>query len=181
MWDTQYWSLWVTDGGGGTFKNIWSANTYATAGLISPIHKLPGRIYAMSIEHHVRNEVRFNNVANWKVYAMQLEEESRESTECQPMELENSSNMVFANLYMFRVIRVNKPAPYSIRKWGGKNIELLERAQLQPDKIYHYHPLYDIGTTIEVRPWEFARLVSSAMKPILPNNRGVQLNWLPGF
>ncbi len=26
-WDTQYWSLWITDGGGGTFKNIWTANT----------------------------------------------------------------------------------------------------------------------------------------------------------
>ncbi|WP_418817403.1 hypothetical protein, partial [Phocaeicola sp.] len=34
---------------------------------------------AMSIEHHVRNEVRFSKVSNWKVYCMQTEEESRES------------------------------------------------------------------------------------------------------
>ncbi|SEP02131.1 SMP-30/Gluconolaconase/LRE-like region-containing protein [Mucilaginibacter gossypiicola] len=157
-WDTQYWSLWVTDGGGGTFKDIWSANTYATAGTYISNTQTPGRIYAMSIEHHVRNEVRFNNVANWKVYAMQLEEESRESTECQPMELENSNNMVFANLYMFRVIRVNKPAPYAIRKWGGKNIELLNVHNYSQIKYTSTLPLYDINTATEVRPWEFARL-----------------------
>ncbi|WP_208645521.1 glycosyl hydrolase family 28-related protein [Mucilaginibacter endophyticus] len=157
-WDTQYWSLWVTDGGGGTFKDIWSANTYATAGTYISNTQTPGRIYAMSIEHHVRNEVRFSNVANWKVYAMQLEEESRESTECQPMELENSSNMVFANLYMFRVIRVNKPVPYSIRKWGGKNIELLNVHNYSQIKYTTTLPLYDINTATEVRPWEFARL-----------------------
>ncbi|WP_208644847.1 glycosyl hydrolase family 28-related protein [Mucilaginibacter kameinonensis] len=157
-WDTQYWSLWVTDGGGGTFKDIWSANTYATAGTYISNTQTPGRIYAMSIEHHVRNEVRFNNVSNWKVYAMQLEEESRESTECQPMELEYSSNMVFANLYMFRVIRVNKPAPYSIRKWGGKNIELLNVHNYSQIKYTTTLPLYDINTATEVRPWEFARL-----------------------
>ncbi|HXO76103.1 MAG TPA: glycosyl hydrolase family 28-related protein, partial [Puia sp.] len=85
-WDTQYWSLWITDNGGGTFKNIWSASTYATAGAYISNTSTPGRIYAMSIEHHVRNEIRFNKVSNWKVYALQLEEESRESSECQPME-----------------------------------------------------------------------------------------------
>ena len=98
-----------------TFKNIWSANTYATSGTYVSNTSTPGRIYAMSIEHHVRNEVRFKNVSNWKVYALQLEEESKESSECQPFELEDCSNMVFANLYMFRVIRVKTPYPYSVQ------------------------------------------------------------------
>ena len=40
--------------------------------------KTPGRIYAMSLEHHVRTEARFHNVANWKIYAFQFEEEGRE-------------------------------------------------------------------------------------------------------
>src|SRR5690606_37024947 len=30
-WDVQYPSFWVTDGGGGTFINLWAANTYAQA------------------------------------------------------------------------------------------------------------------------------------------------------
>jgi hypothetical protein len=161
MWDTQYWSLWITNGGGGTFKNIWSANTYATAGAYVSNTTTPGRIYALSVEHHVRNEVRFNKVSNWKVYALQLEEESRESTECQPLELENTTDMTFANLYMFRVIRVNKPYPYSIRSWNNKNLELLNVHNYSQIKYTTTNPLYDIGTDIEVRPWEFARLFIS--------------------
>ncbi len=30
-WDAQYPSIWVTDGGGGTFANVWSPNTFASA------------------------------------------------------------------------------------------------------------------------------------------------------
>lgn len=75
---------------------------------MSVIHR-PGRIYAMSVEHHVRNEVHFKNVSNWQVYALQLEEESRESLDCQQIELQNCSDILFANLYLFRVIRINTP------------------------------------------------------------------------
>ncbi len=157
-WDSQYWSLWITAGGGGTFKDIWSANTYACAGTYISNTSTPGRIYAMSVEHHVRNEVRFNKVSNWKVYALQTEEESRESSECQPLELLDCSNMIFANLYMFRVIRVNRPYPWSIRRWGGGNIEFLNVHNYSQTKYTTSVPLYDINAQTEVRPWEFARL-----------------------
>jgi len=157
-WDTQYWSLWITNGGGGTFKDIWTANTDALAGVYISRTATPGRIYALSVEHHVRNEIRFNRVANWKVYALQLEEESRESTECQPMELQDCNDMVFANLYMFRVIRVNKPYPWSIRKWGGSHIELLNVHNFSQTKFTTTAPLYDVDNNTEIRPWEFARL-----------------------
>ena len=33
-WDAQYHSIWVTDGGGGTFANVWSANTYRAVRLL---------------------------------------------------------------------------------------------------------------------------------------------------
>jgi hypothetical protein len=158
-WDTQYWSLWITNGGGGTFKDIWTANTCATAGAYISHTSTPGRVYALSIEHHVRNEVRFNAVANWKVYALQLEEESRESTECQPMELQDCHDMVFANLYMFRVIRVNKPYPYSIRRWGGGNLEFLNVHNYSQIIYTTTNTLYDINTNTEIRPWEFSRLM----------------------
>ena len=157
-WDTQYWSLWITDSGGGTFKDIWSASTYATAGAYISNTSTPGRIYAMSIEHHVRSEIRFNKVSNWKVYALQLEEESRESSECQPMEIADCHNIRFANLYMFRVIRVIKPYPYSIRLWGGSNLEFLNVHNYSQIKYTTTVPLYDINTNTEIRPWEFARL-----------------------
>lgn len=77
-WDNQYWSLWITNNGGGTIKDVWTASTYAASGLYISETKTPGRIYAMSLEHHVRTEARFHNVANWKIYAFQFEEEGRE-------------------------------------------------------------------------------------------------------
>ncbi len=160
-WDTQYWSLWITDGGGGIFKNIWTASTYATSGIYVSNTSAKAFIYAMSVEHHVRNEVRFSNVSNWKVYALQLEEESRESSVCQPMEISNCSNMMFANLYMFRVIRVKTPYPYSVRTWGCKNIELLNIHNYSQVKYTTDNPLFDINTNTEVRPHELARLFIS--------------------
>lgn len=124
-WDTQYWSLWVTDGGGGIFKDIWTANTYASNGFYAENTSTEGRIYAMSIEHHVRNEVRFRNVSNWKVYCMQTEEETVESSECQPVEMDGCRDITFANLYMFRVIRVVRPYYSAVRLRGCSGIEFL--------------------------------------------------------
>lgn len=164
-WDTQYWSLWITNNGGGTFKNIWTANTFASAGAYVSNTSTPGRVYAMSVEHHVRNEVRFKNVSNWKVYALQLEEESKESSNCQPLEVESCDNMVFANLYMFRVIRVSTPYPHSIRSWNNRRLEFLNVHNYSQTKYPSTVPLLDVNSGIEVRPWEFNRLVIDNPKP----------------
>ncbi len=157
-WDTQYWSLWVTNGGGGVFKNVWTASSYAISGLYVSDTSTPGKIYAMSLEHHVRNEARFKNVSNWKAYAFQLEEESREGQYCQPIELENCSNVLFANLYMFQVIRVNTPYPYAIRTWGCQDVEFLNTHNFAQTKYVAAETLYDVNTGIAVRPWELNRL-----------------------
>ncbi len=161
-WDTQYWSLWITDGGGGVFIDIWTASTYASAGVYISNTSTTGHMYALSVEHHVRNEIRFNNVSNWKVCALQLEEESREGTECQPMEMEGCHDMVFANLYMFRVIRIIRPYPYSIRNWGSFNVEFLNVHNYSQIKYTTSVPLYDVNSNTEVRPWEFNRLFIGA-------------------
>ena len=158
LWDRQYWSLWVTNNGGGVFKNIWSASTYAAAGVYIAQTKTPGKIYAMSIEHHVRNEIRFNKVQNWSVYALQTEEESRESTECQPVIIEQSSKLRFANLYMFRVIRVNKPYPNAILTMNVDDIQLLNLHNYAQTKYTSSQSLYDLNKGIYVLPWELALL-----------------------
>ena len=167
VWDTQYWSLWVTNNGGGIFKNIWSASTFAISGFYASNTNTRGRVYAMSVEHHVRNEVRLNNVSNWNIYALQLEEENREGSECQPLELEKCSNMTIANLYMFRVIRVKVPYPYSVRTWDCSNLEILNIHNYSQIKYTTDNPLYDINTGIEVRPVEMARLFISGKTPKL--------------
>ena len=167
VWDTQYWSLWVTNNGGGIFKNIWTASTYAVSGFYCSYTNTRGRVYAMSVEHHVRNEVRLNNVSNWNIYALQLEEENREGSECQPLELERCSNMTIANLYMFRVIRVKVPYPWSVRTWDCSNLEILNIHNYSQVKYTTDNPLYDINTGIEVRPVELARLFISGRTPKL--------------
>ena len=158
-WDNQYWSFWVTNNGGGTIKDVWTASTYATNGLYVNNTNTPGRIYAMSLEHHVRNEARFKNVSNWKVYCFQLEEESRESTDCQPVEIDGCRDMIFANLYMFRVIRVNEPYHNSVRVWNSKNIEFANLHNYSQIKYTTDVPVYDINKDIEVRPWELQKLL----------------------
>lgn len=162
----------MTNNGGGIFKNIWTASTYASSGFYASNTSARGRIYAMSVEHHVRNEVRFNNVSNWNIYALQLEEESRESSECQPMELEKCNGMTFANLYMFRVIRMKTPYPYSVRTWDCSNVELLNIHNYSQIKYTTDNPLYDINTNTEVRPQELARLFISGKTPKLNSVKG---------
>ena len=157
-WDNQYWSFWITNGGGGIFKDIWTANSYSANGVYVSNTSTPSRIYAMSVEHHVRNEARFNNVSNWKVYAMQFEIESREGQDCLELELENCRNMLFANLYLFRVIRLVTPSPYAVRTWNCENVEFFNVHNFAQQKFTIDRTMYDINTGQEVRAWEFTYL-----------------------
>ena len=49
-WDAQYPSLWVTNGGGGTFFDIWTPSTFSQAGMLITDTSTEGRIYQMSSE-----------------------------------------------------------------------------------------------------------------------------------
>ncbi|HNX80412.1 MAG TPA: glycosyl hydrolase family 28-related protein, partial [Prolixibacteraceae bacterium] len=157
-WDNQYWSLWVTNNGGGIIKDIWTANTYAASGLYVSNTATPGRIYAMSLEHHVRNEARFENVQNWKMMAFQFEEEGREGKECQMMEISGCHDLLFANLWMYRVIRVTTPQPYGIKVRNSKNIEFRNmHSYTQVLQVIEF-PVYEANKELPVYPWDFARL-----------------------
>ena len=87
-WDSQYPSLWVTDGGGGTFLDLWTPTTFAQAGMLVSDTDTEGRVYQMSSEHHVRYEVQFRNAANWQFYALQTEEERGEGGFALPLEID---------------------------------------------------------------------------------------------
>lgn len=64
-------SLWVHDGGGGIFRDIWTADTNANAGLLVENTDTAAVVYQISCEHHMHNEVQFHHAANWTVYALQ--------------------------------------------------------------------------------------------------------------
>jgi hypothetical protein len=157
-WDNQHWSLWITNNGGGVFKDIWTANTYATSGLLVSNTQTPGRIYAMSLEHHVRNEVRFDNVSNWKIYAFQLEEESREGKECQMVEIVNSKDILFANLWIYRVIRVTTPKRFGVRLWNCSDIDIRNLHNYTQKLWVTEFPLWDMNKELPCYPWELAKL-----------------------
>ena len=98
-WDGQYPSLWVTHGGGGTFADIWTPDTFAQAGFYVSDTKTPGHVYELSNEHHVRTEIKFDHVENWDVNAPQTEEEAGESPEALSLEMDWSKNITIANYH----------------------------------------------------------------------------------
>jgi hypothetical protein len=119
----------------------------------------------MSVEHHVINEVRLNKVQNWKFYCLQTEEESRESTECQPIEMDDCSNVEFFNTYMFRVIRVNEPYHSSIRVRNCSDVRFYNLHNYSQIKYTTDIPVFDHNKNIEVRPWELAMLTVKGDEP----------------
>ena len=77
----------MTDGGGGTFFDIWTPSTFAQAGMLVSNTSTSGRVYQMSSEHHVRHEVQLHGVSNWELHALQTEEERGESGFALPLEI----------------------------------------------------------------------------------------------
>lgn len=157
-WDNQYWSFWVTNNGGGIIKDIWTASSYAASGFYVSHTTTPGRVYAMSLEHHVRNEARFDNVSNWRMYAFQFEEEGLEGKDCKMLEVSNSSNLQFINLWMYRVIRAYTPQEFGVRLWNCENIEFRNMHNYTQILPVIEIPVYDVNKRIPVYEWDFARL-----------------------
>jgi Pectate lyase superfamily protein/SMP-30/Gluconolactonase/LRE-like region len=121
-WDGQYPSLWVTDGGGGTFADIWTPNTFAQAGLEVSDTTTPGHVYELSTEHHVRNEIKFDHVENWDINAPQTEEEAGESAEALSLEFDWSKNITVANYHGYRVTRSRAPFSAAVRLYHSADI-----------------------------------------------------------
>lgn len=123
-WDSQYPSLWVTDGGGGTFANIWTPSTFAQAGMMISNTTTEGRVYELSSEHHVRNEIKIDHASNWKIYALQTEEERGEGPFCLPLSIDNSSNITVANYHSYRVVSSYQPFLSAIHVANSRDIRL---------------------------------------------------------
>jgi sugar lactone lactonase YvrE len=121
-WDGQYPSLWIADGGGGTFADIWTPNTFAQAGFLVSNTKTPGHVYELSNEHHVRNEIKFDHVENWDINAPQTEEEAGESAESLSLEINDSRNLTFANYHAYSVTRSRAPFPSAVRIYNSSEI-----------------------------------------------------------
>jgi sugar lactone lactonase YvrE len=181
-WDGQYPSLWVADGGGGTFNNIWTPSTFSQAGFYVSNTRTPGHVYQMSVEHHVRNEIRFDHVENWDLNAPQTEEEAGESPEAVSLELNWSKNITVANYHAYRVTRSRAPFAAAVRLYQCENIRFRNvhvNAEsgfafcdasgcgtfLRASKYPYENSIQDMTHHLEVREREFAVLDIPANPP----------------
>lgn len=160
-WDTQYWSLWVTDGGGGSFKDVWSASSYAANGLYVSDTKTEGRIYYISVEHHVQNEVAFERVANWKIHGLQLEIESGEGPWDLPLRMADCHDVMFASTFIYRVSRAATPFPQAVQTDRCDNIVFRGMHNFSFTKYRYDNSVHDLTSGIYVRSPEFAYLAIS--------------------
>lgn len=164
-WDGQYPSLWITNGGGGTFLNVWTPSTFAQAGLYISNTATSGRVYELSSEHHVRNEVVLQNVSHWQIYALQTEEERGEGGFALPLEIRDSSDVTVANLHMYRVVSSYQPFPYAVRVSDSKNIRFRNVHCYSDSKVSFDNSLFDQTHNLEIRQREFAWLTLSGDTP----------------
>ncbi len=157
-WNSQHASLWVTNGGGGTFKDIWTPSPYASSGMEISDTTTSGRVYAMSIEHHVSNEVVIRNVSNWRFYAMQFEEEREEGPKALPLLIEGSSNLQFANTFFYRVISCFVPFPHAVKVSNSSNVRFRNVHCYSNSKVSFDSTIFDATANVEIRDSEFAVL-----------------------
>jgi len=174
-WDGQYPSLWIADGGGGTFADIWTPNTFAQAGFVVTNTHTPGHVYELSTEHHVRNEIKLENVQNWDINAPQTEEEAGESPESLSLEIDWSHNITIANYHAYRVTRSRAPFASAVRIYNSSGIHFRNvhvNAEsgydicdtngcgtfLRLSKFPYENAIEDVTHHLEVREREFAVL-----------------------
>ncbi|MBB4839971.1 hypothetical protein HNP52_003063 [Sphingomonas kyeonggiensis] len=173
--DGQHPSIWVTDGGGGTFAAVWSPNTLASAGFYVSDTKTPGYVYELSAEHHYRAEIVLDHVENWEFHAPQTEQEVRDGVNAISTEFRNSRNILFANYHGYRVTRSIKPMDAAVKLTNSSDIRFrnvhvnAESAfascddkgcgtYLRASKYPFENAIKDVTGGQEVREREFARL-----------------------
>jgi hypothetical protein len=174
-WDRQYPSIWVTDGGGGTFVACWTPSTFAQAGFYVSNTKTPGKVYELSAEHHIRAEIVLDNVENWEFLAPQTEQEVRDGMDAVSLEIRNSRNITFANYHAYRVTRSIKPAVSAVKMTNSGDIRFRNvhvnaesgfatcdengcDTYLRASKYPFENTLQDLTHKQEVREHEFAVL-----------------------
>lgn len=176
QWNSQHSSLWVTNGGGGTFKDIWTPSPYARSGMHISDTSTSGRLYAMSAEHHVDNEIILSNVSNWRFYALQFEEEREEGPKALPLEIDRSHNIQFANTFFYRVVSCFVPFPHAVKLSGSSDIRFRNLHCYSNSKVSFDSTIFDATAGAEVRDTEFAVLdVSGEPLPSRPESHSVVL------
>src|SRR5947209_10594012 len=157
--DAQYPSLWVHDGGGGIFRDIWSHSGMAKLGLLVEKTDTPGKIYQLSNEHHMQREVRFEQVSNWTVYDLQTEEENPEGADAFSLDLASSRNLLFVNTYMYRVSRNIMPKLYAVLSENAENVIFSNAKVFSQTRLPFDNSILDQKSGVGIRAHHFVQFV----------------------
>jgi len=149
--------LWITDGGAGTFRGVWSPNATARYGLYISNTSNEGHMYEMSVEHHLAVEVRLENVQNWKIYDLQTEEMGG-NEKTVGVEMVNCRNILLANLFMYHFSANTASAPYGIRVKDSTGIAIRGCFNFSGGAFPFDNTLFDEDSGKLVTPHEFAEL-----------------------
>lgn len=164
-WDSQYPSLWIADGGGGVFADIWTPNTFAQAGFLVSNTKTPGHVYELSNEHHVRNEIKFDHVENWDINAPQTEEEAGESPESLSLEIDSSRNITIANYHAYRVTRSRAPFSTAVRIYRSSGIHF-RNVHLNAESGYATCDSNGCGTFLRLSKFPYENAIEDVTHPV---------------
>jgi sugar lactone lactonase YvrE len=184
--DTQGPDLWIKDGGGGIFRGNWPHGTISNAGLRVENTSTPGKIYQISIEHHLRVESQFHSVRNWELYALQTEEENPAGMEAIALEIQDCRDLLFANTYMYRVSRTVLPKTYAVMARNSDNIRFENVKVFSQTRLAFDNAVFDEDSGVAVHSHFFASfVVKKGMKtpgklplPIAEFGKGAKLEKL---
>ena len=98
----RYYGIYVHDGGAGVFKNIWMPDVWTKDGFHVSNTSAPGQIWMISVEHHLDVEVVLENVSNWKIVALQTEENLGSEHACS-IRMMIAGILRLQNLFQYRV------------------------------------------------------------------------------
>lgn len=160
--DTEYPDLWVKDGGAGIFRGLWTHDSFSKAGLLVENTSTPGSIYQLSCEHHLHNEVEFRKAQNWKVYALQTEEENPAGAEAVAAQIDHSQHLLFANTYMYRVSRNVLPKRDAAIVNDSDDIRFANMKVFSQTRLAFDNSVSDENTGAEVRAHHFTSFVIHA-------------------
>ncbi len=149
----------VKEGGGGIFRGLLTHDSFSKAGLRVEDTETPSRIYQLSCEHHLHNEVQFRNAQNWEIYALQTEEENPAGADAVAAEIVDSRHLTFANTYMYRVSRNVLPKPYAVTTHNSDDIRFENVKVFSQTRLAFDNSVFDETSGVTVRPHDFTDFV----------------------
>ena len=124
----------------GVFKNIWTPDIWAIDGFHINDTENPGKLYLVSIEHHLDAELVMERVANWKLWAVQTEENLGSEYACS-IRMKDCDNIAFYNLFQYRVQAIDIQHPFAGYADNCKDLQ-----------VYGQH-VFSIGPTPFTNAW----------------------------